>query len=188
VILCEKNPDVAAAWRFLLSKDAAEWIARLPNAATIGDNVENMVPNAPAGLLTIMRAECNHGTAGTNGKHKLVTKFGQKGWPRLKPRLLYWLPRIAHWQIIEGSYENLPNIEATWFVDPPYNNPAGRRYVHHALDFMQLADWCERRVGQIIVCENAGADWLPFNHLIERQGIRSRYQKSNASEVVYVKN
>ncbi len=30
------------------------------------------------------------------------------------------LHKIKHWKIIHGSYEDLPNEEATYFVDPPY--------------------------------------------------------------------
>jgi hypothetical protein len=52
---------------------------------------------------------------------------------------------------------------ATWFVDPPYQR-AGKEYIHagDALDFPALGVWCRQRRGQALVCENVGADWLPF--------------------------
>jgi hypothetical protein len=34
-----------------------------------------------------------------------------------------------------------------------------------ALDYSALATWCRARKGQAIVCEQDGADWLPFEHL-----------------------
>ena len=39
------------------------------------------------------------------------------------------LPKIKHCDIRSGSYEEIKNQEATWFIDPPYNSNAGERYV-----------------------------------------------------------
>jgi hypothetical protein len=50
---------------------------------------------------------------------------------------------------------------ATWFVDPPYAR-AGRHYRFRVGDYQALADWCRTRHGQVIVCEQQGASWLPF--------------------------
>ncbi len=30
------------------------------------------------------------------------------------------------------------------------------------MDFVALGSWCQQRLGQTIVCEYEGADWLPF--------------------------
>lgn len=78
---------------------------------------------------------------------------------------------IKHWIVTNASYEDLPNIEATWFVDPPYQGPAGSTYPHgsKSIDYDHLGNWCRSRRGQVIVCENAGANWLPFNHVIENR-------------------
>ena len=35
-------------------------------------------------------------------------------------------------------------------------------YIQQQNDFDRLADWSRNRPGQVIVAENAGADWLPF--------------------------
>lgn len=59
-----------------------------------------------------------------------------------------------------GDYQDLPNVEATWFVDPPYEGVNG--YRHAAIDYAELAIWCRTRKGQLIVCEGRG-DWLPFD-------------------------
>jgi 16S rRNA G966 N2-methylase RsmD len=70
---------------------------------------------------------------------------------------------IRHWKIIEGDFVCAPDIAGTWFVDPPYQ-VAGKHYVHtlSADDYARLALWCRDRKGQVMVCENEGADWLPF--------------------------
>lgn len=78
-----------------------------------------------------------------------------------------YLPRIRHWDIVCGSYDDIPNQKATWFIDPPYNSEAGKRYVFNStgIDYPSLSKWCIGRVGQAIVCEGVGADWLPFKPL-----------------------
>ena len=72
-----------------------------------------------------------------------------------------------HLQIVEGSYLDAPDVEATWFIDPPYQRANRRGYLHGAstFNFVGLAEWCRSRRGQVIVCEQEGADWLPFEPL-----------------------
>src|SRR5690606_2290087 len=73
--------------------------------------------------------------------------------------------------IIRGSYEDLQNEEATWFIDPPYQF-GGEHYIESTknIDFVKLAEWCKERNGQVIVCENTKATWLPFKPMKEMQG------------------
>ena len=56
------------------------------------------------------------------------------------------------------------------------------RYVHSAkdIDFNNLADWCKSRTGQVIVCEGANADWLPFKPLSAQ-----RTNKKMSNEVIW---
>lgn len=71
--------------------------------------------------------------------------------------------KIKHWEIRTGSFDEIPNQKATWFIDPPYQF-GGHIYIHNnkQMDFPALADWCTSREGQIIVCENNKADWMDF--------------------------
>jgi hypothetical protein len=91
--------------------------------------------------------------------------------------------RIKHWKIVEGGYESSPNIEATWFVDPPYQ-VKGSTYVHGSkdIDYEQLGGWCRERAGQVVVCENIGADWLPFRRLGKetvRKAVKGKLQRNS---------
>ena len=64
-----------------------------------------------------------------------------------------------------GDYRQAPDIEATWFIDPPYQHVPGR--YHHGpetIDYDELAEWAMSRRGQVIVCEGPDGDWLPFEH------------------------
>jgi site-specific DNA-adenine methylase len=83
--------------------------------------------------------------------------------------------KIKHWKIELGSYEEIPNQEATWFIDPPYSLNGGQHYKHHKIDYGQLRDWIKNREGQSIVCETGQASWLPFVPLV-RQKTRGGWQ------------
>ena len=86
-------------------------------------------------------------------------------------RVANLLPEIKHWKTQLDDYKNIPNIEATWFIDPPYQF-GGEHYSVNDIDYSYLADWCKTRRGQVIVCENTKANWLPFQPLIKIQGQR----------------
>ena len=79
-----------------------------------------------------------------------------------KWRIIDQLPKIRHWKVTNLSYSALPDIEATWFIDPPYADK-GYKYRESEIDYPHLAEWCGKRKGQYIVCENAGATWMKFN-------------------------
>ena len=90
-------------------------------------------------------------------------------------RIAKTLFKIRHWKIIHGSYEDLENVEATWFIDPPYKF-GGEHYKESSknLDFAELGKWCKSRNGQVIVCENTKADWLPFLPMKEMSGSKHK--------------
>jgi hypothetical protein len=73
---------------------------------------------------------------------------------------------------------------ATWFVDPPYE-VAGRAYRFHDIDYAHLGDWCRSRSGQVIVCENAGANWLPFRPFRTIKGLEGRRGGKKSVEVIW---
>lgn len=91
---------------------------------------------------------------------------------KCRERLSNTVMKIKHWQAIEGSYEMAPDIEATWFIDPPYQ-VKGKHYKesNKNIEYDRLAEWCKTRKGQVIVCENEGATWLPFRRLCEHKGL-----------------
>jgi site-specific DNA-adenine methylase len=91
---------------------------------------------------------------------------------KCRARLAAQVDQIRHWTIQLGSYDILDvSRDGTWFVDPPYVD-MGRHYKHGSVgfDFAALAVWCKSLTGQVIVCENAGATWLPFEPLCEMVG------------------
>lgn len=79
--------------------------------------------------------------------------------------------KIKHWKIDLGDYADIPNQKATWYVDPPYEfggyiyKESGRN-----IDYISLAEWCQSRSGQAIVCENTSGTWLPFVPMKSQRG------------------
>lgn len=179
------DPITYSIWMFLQSDDALGWINQIPDDIQQGNKASELIPDCPNGLLELLRAEANGGTQGSRGVHDQITKFGTAVWHRIKPKLRQAIPVVRDWQITNLPYSRMVNVEATWFVDSPYANPAGNRYRTGFTDHATLGTWCRTRRGQIIACENDGADWLPFRYLSDRQGVHSRYQLSRTAEVVW---
>jgi 16S rRNA G966 N2-methylase RsmD len=98
---------------------------------------------------------------------KSKSKTFKCGWTKgVSERLAEQVEYIRHWQVFKADFESIDTEiapEATWFIDPPYQQ-AGKYYRHSSksIDYSRLASFCQQAKGQVIVCENAGADWLPF--------------------------
>lgn len=165
VILVEKYPIVAAIWRYLIAVTPAEILA----TPTV-EHVDDLPAGTPQEARWLVGFHMNAGTVHPckrlSAGRKKLRSMGRvsEGWTdATKQRIATQVERIRHWQIIEGDYTMAPAVEATWFIDPPYNNRAGSYYVENKINYDQLAFWCEHCIlGQRIVCENEGASWLPF--------------------------
>lgn len=102
--------------------------------------------------------------------------------------------------IIHGDYTQAGDDEATWFIDPPYQVngsgsagtwfPQGMGYCKREhctsadLDFAALAHWCWSRRGQVMVCEQKGADWLPFVPL-RRDGVEVGWRNDDSTGTLF---
>lgn len=174
VILVEKNPVVHGAVDFLI-RSSAEDILRLPLIAP-GDSLNNHDELCQEAKWFI-GFWLNNGTVGgcvssSAWRTSIWPNTTANYWgPSCRLRAAYTASKIKHWRIILGDYTDAPDVEATWFIDPPYQN-AGKFYPCSSknIDFNALGEWCKSRKGQVIVCENEGADWLPFQKLCEFVG------------------
>lgn len=92
-------------------------------------------------------------------------------------RIAKQLFKIKHWKVRLGTYEEIENQKATWFIDPPYQF-GGHSYKENnkKINFPELATWCRTREGQVIVCETLKASWLPFKPVACHKG-RAGIQK-----------
>lgn len=167
VILVEKYPVIAELWRWLIAAKPADVLA-VPCVEHI-DDLPSWVPAGARALVGLCLNYASTRPARTmsnaiRGKIAAASNGGCYAWSNHRERIASQVDAIKHWRIIEGDWYRAPTIEATWFVDPPYNNKAGSHYVHgpDRIDFDLLARGCRAMPGQVIVCENDGADWLPF--------------------------
>ena len=166
VILVEKNPQIAELWRWLISpKVDRDTIVALSDMHK-GESLEDKFGNGPRRTL----AELTSPSA-TIAKNT-VTEWMERDWPGIRQRIAGEIHKVKHWTIDEGDYRDAPDIKATWFIDPPYQKIVhGYGNTRDSLDFYMLGDWCVDRSGQVIVCEESGADWLPFQPLTGRNTI-----------------
>ncbi len=167
VVLVEKYARLAEMWRWLIAARPADVLAVPCVEAT--DDLPAWVPDGARSLVGFCMndAATSPRRALSAGRRKLAAMGRRReGWNEAQRDLVAsQVDAIKHWRVIEGDWHDAPTIPATWFVDPPYNNKAGSYYVHgpDAIDFDQLAFACRHTMpGQVIVCENEGADWLPF--------------------------
>ena len=171
VVLVERDPKIAATWRFLLQATERDVLA-LPDLAH-RQSVDDLSVCQEARWL--IGWYCGRGMASPRKTQSvwidnfLAGRYGNQSspciaWgPAVRERIASQIGRIRHWTLIEGDYEQAPAVEATWFVDPPYQ-VAGKyyRFGSSLLNYEVLGEWCRSRRGQVIVCENVGASWLPF--------------------------
>jgi hypothetical protein len=171
VILCELNPKVAGIWRRIQGMTAEEVEGiEVPPVGTRTHEWLILAGCAGASFSGAMMRP------NSNPDGYVVTSRMVKVFPHIQRRIIKALPLVRNWKILEGSYETTcPDVEATWFVDPPYQvqldrpqgNGAGYACGSSGIDFPALGRWCRERRGQVIVCEQKGADWLPFEDLKE---------------------
>jgi hypothetical protein len=167
VILVERYAVIAELWRYLIGVSEEE-IRRIPLDPKHVDDLPAWVP-VPARHLVgwwfnnATSSPCKQLSAGRIKMASLGRRL--EGWTiYTRERVASQLHAIRHWKVIEGDYTDAPDVEATWFVDPPYNNAVGAHYKHgpDGIDYAALGSWCRTRRGQVIVCENEGSTWLPF--------------------------
>lgn len=168
VVLVEKYPVVAEMWRYLIAAPESE-VRALPLVLST-DDLPSGVPDGARALIgfwmnsgcTSSRRRVSADTLRLVQRTDAVRRYAHWG-EAVRERVASQLYAIRHWRVIEGEYTNAPDVEATWFVDPPYA-VQGTRYPHgsQALDYAALGNWCRTLRGQVMVCENEGADWLPF--------------------------
>jgi len=103
----------------------------------------------------------------------------------IKERIAAQVTSIRHWKVLNTSYDTAENTPATWFVDPPYQGECGRLYKYRTIDYKALGTWCQSRVGQVLVCEQDGASWLPFQPFHTIKATPGARGKSYSKEVLW---
>lgn len=186
VILVERDETIASLWKYLIQVTRSE-IESLP-LFPVGGHVDELdvCPEARSLIGFWLNKACASPckTAGAWMRQGLRPK---SFWgPEIRYRIAMQVEAIKHWTIIHGDYSSAPDTKATWFIDPPYKL-AGKLYRHSSrdIDYLNLARWCRTRLGQAIVCENDGADWLPFAPHITIKSTEGKHGKAKSMEAIW---
>ncbi|MGL0788835.1 hypothetical protein [Xanthomonas translucens] len=164
VILVEKDQRVAAIWRWLIEEATPSEISALPTLR-VGEKSSE--------FLHIV-----HAATKMAFKYKTikVTPVLERNWEISKRVMATNVHKVKHWELLVGDYAIAPNIEATWFIDPPYRDGPGEGYAHSSadLDYAALSSWAKMRQGQLICCEGPNGDYLPFLPLLTLPGVAGK--------------
>lgn len=177
VVLVDKYKIIYDLWKWLIEEATEQEILNIPVFETYEDTwwILNKFRKEVRYLVGF---QCN---AGSRSPAQTVGQFNN--WKESnRQRMADNLHKIKHWKIFQRDFEFSPNIEATYFIDPPYNNKAGRGYIKRFNEYNRLKEWIDTLDGQIIVCENEGADWLDFKSIGSM-----RSQVGSTKEVVFIR-
>jgi len=182
--LYDIDPKICGVWDYLINASEAEVasLPDIPNDKTVDDfNLPQEVKwligfCLQSGVSRPAKSPSSWAKSNSNPTQTDATFWGEKRRNRIVSQLKY----IRHWTIENKSYAEIDNCDAYWFIDPPYNNRAGLKYKYSDIDFCHLADWCKSRQGSVVVCENVGADWLPFEYFIDA---RANTRKSGVPRI-----
>lgn len=172
VFLYDKSPTIISIWHFL-QEASIDDIKRLPKLPA-GTRIERSMFDCD-GEYNLMKFMIVQAAFGGNN---VVSKWGAIRFDVNVKRVIANLHKIKHWKIQLSDYRDIPNRPATWFVDFPYFN-GGHKYPfsNRKIDFNHASEWCRSREGQVIVCENSSAHWLPFVPLKETIGVAHKTQE-----------
>jgi len=178
VWLNDKYVVVYKLWKWLIESATKSGILSLPDMEA-GDKVDSYDLSEEERYLI---GFCIN--SGSSQPKKTVAKYNS--WNKTKTDIANNIHKIKHWKITNLSYDDIENVRATWFIDPPYQY--GGQWYHSSvdnkkIDFKNLSCYCSERLGQTIVCENSKADWMDFQPLVEMKG-----QLHKTMETVWLNN
>lgn len=184
VTLYEVDPKIYGIWDYLIRSTSAEIMA-LPSAVSHVNEI-----SGPQEARWLVGFWLNKATTAPSLTPSAWMRQGLRPnsqWgDAIKSRISNQVEAIRHWKILNKSYEEADGIEATWFVDPPYQAECGRQYSFNKVDFQKLGEWCRTRKGQVIACEQSGATWLPFKDCMSIKSTEGKRGKKKSKEVIWV--
>lgn len=172
VLLVDKFDKVVSVWKYLIEASEKD-IMGLPD-------MDNRETDRISDYNICDAAKWLIGFSIGRGSPVPRNKPGKyNSWKEDKKRIAKDLFKIKHWTVQLGTYDEIPNFTATWFIDPPYQYGGEYyRFSNKQIDFNHLSGWCKERNGQSIVCENTKADWMDFKPMIDMRG--STYETTEA--------
>jgi site-specific DNA-adenine methylase len=180
ITILDKDEKIINIWNYLklATSDEILSLPLLTNGQSLNDEKFQHLNTVQKDLISFFTNPSSAQPKRSVGKFNIWHEKNRK-------RLSEDVNKIRHWQILLGDYHDIPNQNATWFIDPPYQGNGGKYYKHgnKNIDYNELSEWVQNRNGQVIVCENSEANWLPFRPLKQLQG-----QRHKTVEVIWEKD
>lgn len=187
VLLYDIDPVIAGLWDYLIHVSESE-INSLPIEVAHVDELK--VCQEAKWLIGFW---LNPGSTAPRkqpskwARHPLPGRLNTYWGKGVRERIRSQIGNIRHWKVFNKPYWECPEVKATWFVDPPYHQ-SGVGYVYHDINYAHLGSWCKDQIGQVIVCEQEGATWLPFVQFAHIKALDGSRGKKVSSEVIWVNN
>jgi site-specific DNA-adenine methylase len=184
VILYDLNPVIAGIWQYLIKVKESEILALPVDFETVDDL---RISQEAKWLIGFWLGKGRS----TPGKSRSAwarqfnhTSYSAIWCSKRREKIAQQLANIRDWKIYCADYRECPDVEADWFVDPPYSI-AGKCYKFSDVNYEELARFCLSRKGRLTVCENDGADWLPFKPFAAASGTHGKVRTGVSFESVY---
>ena len=187
VLLFDKDPTICGVWDYLIKASVSD-IMSLPSVV---EDVR-VLPVCQEARWLIgfwlnkgMTSPCNIPGKWMRDHLRVGQRINSYWGNGVKQRIASQLAAIRHWKVKNISYSEIENKEACWFIDPPYKS-SGVRYRFNQVDYTSLAEWCQQRQGQAIVCEQEGADWLPFTPFRTVKALEGKKGSKQSKEMIWL--
>lgn len=167
VVLCDLDPVIVGVWKYLISASQQQ-ILELPDIGPTETVDTHKLEGPERDLVGFWLNKAASSPRVSPSRWMRDGTHAASFWgSAIRERIARQLPAIRHWEVHHASYEQCPHTGvATWFIDPPYIGAGGHyRFGPSKIDYGHLAEWTMERCGQVIACEGAAAEWLPFTEL-----------------------
>jgi len=178
IVLVDKYEVIVNIWKWL-QQCSVEDIRRLPHKIKAGQHLDDLTFDCIEakhllGFLVGFATERPRKTATVDRTTRRPNHINYS-----LNRIEKDLFKIRHWTILHGSYADIPNQTATWFIDPPYQH-GGDTYAENnkKINYEVLSEWCRSRQGQVICCENTRANWMEFVPMRTHKGSRGMQREA----------
>jgi hypothetical protein len=169
VWLNDLDPVICGIWDYLIKTTQAEILSLPTDRESMSRLTDLSIPQEAKDLIGFWIRQ-----AGTRPARRVTgwavtdKDEGAKYWgSAARERVARQVDLIRHWKVTNLPHTELENVRGTHFIDPPYCGKPGAAYKfnNRGINYADLAGWSRSRHGQVIVCEQAPADWLPFRKL-----------------------
>ena len=184
-VLLDTFPKIVELWRYLIAASPDE-IRRLPIDF---DRVSQLdIPDGAKYLIGFWVSKGGAEPKDTRSAWARQYRYATncKVWNEAaRERIASQVDRIKDWEARCWDFSNSPDIEATWFIDPPYAERGRACYSKWKVDYEALGRFCQSRRGQVIVCEGTDAGWLPFTEFANQRGTFGRHRTGRSPEFAW---